>query len=152
MTGGRVKRIKPYVNNETFMLTYGDGLSDIDITALLEFHRRHGKLASVTAVQPSGRFGAMQIGEGSTVQAFHEKPDGDGGWVNGGFFVFEPGVFDYIQGDQTILEREPMEKLSADGQLQAHKHAGFWQPMDTLRDKTRLEELWKANNAPWKVW
>jgi len=152
MTGGRVKRIKPYVNNETFMLTYGDGLSDIDITALLEFHRRHGKLASVTAVQPSGRFGAMQIGESNTVQAFHEKPDGDGGWVNGGFFVFEPGVFDYIQGDQTILEREPMEKLSADGQLQAHKHAGFWQPMDTLRDKTRLEELWKANNAPWKVW
>lgn len=152
MTGGRVKRIKPYVNNETFMLTYGDGVADIDIFSLLEFHRRHGKLASVTAVQPSGRFGAMQIDESQRVQTFQEKPDGDGGWVNGGFFVFEPSVFDYIEGDQTILERDPLERLAADGQLQAYKHSGFWQPMDTLRDKIRLEELWKSNQAPWKVW
>jgi glucose-1-phosphate cytidylyltransferase len=152
MTGGRVKRIQPYVNGETFMLTYGDGVADVDIPELLASHRRCGRLATVTAVQPSGRFGALQIGDELQVQSFQEKPDGDGAWINGGFFVLEPSMFDYIEGDQTVLERDPLERLALDGQLTAYKHTGFWQPMDTLRDKMRLEELWQSKQAPWKLW
>lgn len=152
MTGGRVKRAKKYVGNETFMLTYGDGVSDVDIKALLAFHKSHGKLATVTAVQPSGRFGALALDGQDNVNAFAEKPKGDGAWINGGFFVFEPEVFDYIAGDETILERDPLEKLAADGQLAAYKHHGFWQPMDTLRDKNELNAKWDAGQARWKVW
>jgi glucose-1-phosphate cytidylyltransferase len=152
MTGGRVKRAKKYVGNETFMLTYGDGVSDVDIKALLAFHKSHGKLATVTAVQPSGRFGALALEEDDTVRSFAEKPKGDGAWINGGFFVFEPEVFDYIAGDATILERDPLEKLAANGQLVAYKHHGFWQPMDTLRDKNELNAKWDAGQARWKVW
>ncbi len=152
MTGGRVKRIKPYLSNETFMLTYGDGVSDVDISALLKFHKSHGKLATITSVQPSGRFGALQITDHSQVQGFKEKPKGDDSWINGGFFVMEPEVLDYIDGDGTLLEKEPLERLAGDGQLMAYKHTGFWQPMDTMRDKNNLDELWKSGKAPWKVW
>ena len=152
MTGGRVKRARKYVGNETFMLTYGDGVGDINIPELLDFHRKQGKLATLTAVQPSGRFGALKIDTGGTVRAFAEKPDGDGAWINGGFFVFEPGVFDYIEGDETMLERAPLERLARDGQLAAFRHEGFWRPMDTLRDKNELELLWNNGRAPWKTW
>ncbi|MDU4961140.1 MAG: glucose-1-phosphate cytidylyltransferase [Sporomusaceae bacterium] len=152
MTGGRVKRIRQYIGDEPFMLTYGDGVSNIDIPALLECHRAHGKLATVTSVQPSGRFGALDLTADNAVKGFQEKPQGDGGWINGGFFVLQPEVFDYIDGDSTIFEREPMERLAQDGQLVAHKHRGFWQPMDTMRDREQLEELWAKGNAPWKVW
>ncbi len=151
-TGGRVKRIQPYVGNETFMLTYGDGVSDIDIKRLLEFHRSHGKTATITATQPGARFGAMDLTEDVVVRSFKEKPKGDGGWINAGFFVFEPQVFDHISGDSVFLEKEPLETLAGAGQLVANKHKGFWQPMDTLRDKNLLEDLWKAGKAPWKVW
>lgn len=152
MTGGRVKRIEPYVKGETFMLTYGDGVADVNITALVEFHRGHGKLATVTAVQPAGRWGVLEIGDAHQVGSFKEKIGGDGGWINGGFFVFEPGIFSFIEGDATILEREPFERLAARGELMAYQHAGFWQPMDTLREKTKLEEMWQEGKAPWKVW
>lgn len=152
MTGGRLKRAQKYVGSETFMLTYGDGVGDIDIPALLDYHRQQGKLATLTAVQPSGRFGALKIDIEGTVRAFAEKPDGDGAWINGGFFVFEPGVFDYIEGDETVLERAPLERLAADGQLAAYRHEGFWRPMDTLRDKIALEDHWKSGRAPWKTW
>jgi glucose-1-phosphate cytidylyltransferase len=152
MTGGRVKRIRPYVGDETFMLTYGDGVSDVDIKALLAFHKSHGKLATITSVQPSGRFGALQLTGNDQVRGFKEKPKGDESWINGGFFVMEPKVFDYIDGDGTLLEKEPLERLAGDGELMAYKHSGFWQPMDTLRDKNNLEELWKSGKAPWKVW
>jgi glucose-1-phosphate cytidylyltransferase len=152
MTGGRVKRIKPYLGNETFMLTYGDGVSDIDISALLSFHKRHGKLATITSIQPSGRFGALDLTETNKVRGFEEKPKGDGTWINGGFFIMEPKVLDYIDNDNTILEMEPLERLARDGELMAFKHTGFWQPMDTLRDKNSLDELWKSGKAPWKVW
>lgn len=152
MTGGRVKRIAPYIGDETFMLTYGDGVADVDVSALLDFHRRHGKLATVTSTQPSGRFGALSLNDADEVVSFQEKPAGDGSWINGGFFVLEPKVLDYIPGDATLFEREPMEHLARDGQLSAYKHSGFWQPMDTLRDKNHLEELWAAGSAPWKVW
>lgn len=152
MTGGRVKRIQPYVDDETFMLTYGDGVADVDLARLLAFHRQHGRLATVTAVQPSGRFGALRLEPDDRVSCFQEKPVGDGAWINGGFFVFEPGVFDYLGGDETILERDPLERISADGQLKAYRHSGFWQPMDTLRDRNHLEELWQSDQAPWKVW
>jgi len=153
MTGGRIKRIQPFVGNETFMLTYGDGVSDIDIKALLNFHKQHKRLATLTAVQPSGKFGALSIDNKNAVMQFQEKPKGDGAWINGGFFVCEPGIFDYIRsGDETIWERQPLEDLSRDGQLGAYKHEGFWQPMDTLRDKNELERLWASGNAPWKVW
>ena len=153
MTGGRIKRIQPFVGNETFMLTYGDGVSDIDIKALLNFHKQHKRLATLTAVQPSGKFGALSIDNRNAVMQFQEKPKGDGAWINGGFFVCEPGIFDYIRsGDETIWERQPLEDLSRDGQLGAYKHEGFWQPMDTLRDKNELERLWASGNAPWKVW
>ncbi|CAI8979206.1 Glucose-1-phosphate cytidylyltransferase [Brevibacillus sp. IT-7CA2] len=148
-TGGRVKRIQKYVGEETFMLTYGDGLSDIDIEQLVKFHRTHKKLATITTTQPPGRFGALDIADGSTVKGFQEKPKGDGGWINAGFFVMEPGVFDYIAGDETVLEKEPLESLAKANQLMAFKHTGFWHPMDTLRDKNYLEELWKSGKAAW---
>jgi len=152
MTGGRIKRIKTYVNNQPFMMTYGDGVSNVDIGALVDYHHSHGKIATVTAVQPSGRFGALQINDDHSIHSFQEKPDGDGGWINGGFFVLEPEIFNYLEDDQTIFEREPLEKLAGEGNLRAYKHSGFWQPMDTLRDKTHLEELWTSGSAPWKVW
>lgn len=151
MTGGRLKRVKDYLDNETFMLTYGDGVSDVNIKDLIDYHKSHGKLATVTTIQPSGRFGALELGGDNEVFGFKEKPKGDGGWINAGFFVMEPEVLDYIDGDETILEKAPLEKLACDGQLKAFKHTGFWQPMDTLRDKNYLEELWKKDEAPWKI-
>jgi len=152
MTGGRIKRIKPYVeNDEAFCLTYGDGVSDVDITKLLAFHKAHGGLATLTGVQPPGRYGALRM-NGSKIEAFQEKPVGDGGWVNGGFFVCSPKVCDCIESDATIWEREPMESLAREGQIHSYQHGGFWQPMDTLRDKIHLEELWTSGKAPWKVW
>lgn len=152
MTGGRVRRIRPYIDEKTFLLTYGDGVSDVDIRRLVEFHRSHGRLATITAAQPGGRFGALELGPENMVRNFLEKPRGDGGWINAGFFVFEPGIFEHIEGDATVLEKEPLERLASDGQLVAHPHKGFWQPMDTLRDKTQLEGHWRSGNAPWKVW
>jgi glucose-1-phosphate cytidylyltransferase len=152
MTGGRVKRVQPYIGDETFMLTYGDGVADINLRELLDYHARNGRLATVTSTQPGGRFGALQMSEGNLVRGFQEKPKGDGHWVNAGFFVMEPKVFDYIEGDATVLEKEPLESLASDGELVAYKHKGFWQPMDTLRDKNQLEELWRSGQAPWKAW
>ena len=153
MTGGRLARVKKYLNGETFMLTYGDGVSDVDINALVDFHKKSGKLATLTAVQTAGKFGALKIDDSSAIRAFEEKPRGDGAWINGGFFVLEPGIFDYIQqGDATIWEREPLEGIARDGQLGAYKHNGFWKPMDTIRDKYELEELWAKGKAPWKGW
>ena len=153
MTGGRIKRVKDYLDGETFCLTYGDGVSDVNVTELIEFHRKEKTLATLTAVQPPGRFGAFTLPkDGAAVDGFHEKPTGDGAWVNGGFFVLEPEVLDLIEGDKTIWEREPMERLAQDGQMSAYRHSGFWQPMDTLRDKTYLEELWESGKAPWQVW
>lgn len=153
MTGGRLKRVREHIGNETFCFTYGDGLSDVDITKLIEFHRQQKTLATVTATQPSGRFGALNFGEdASKVASFMEKPEGDGGWINGGYFVLEPDVIDFIDDDSTIWERKPLEKLAGMGQLSAYKHHGFWQPMDTLRDKNTLEDLWKTGKAPWKVY
>lgn len=152
MTGGRVKRIQPYVGNETFLLTYGDGVSDVNIRDLVAYHRTHGKLATVTSTQPGGRFGALDLTGNNQVLGFQEKPKGDGGWINAGFFVMEPKIFDYIAGDEIVLEKEPLENLAGAGELVAYKHHGFWQPMDSLRDKTQLEELWKSGNAPWRVW
>lgn len=151
MTGGRIKRIKDYVNNETFMLTYGDGLSSVDIIKLLEFHKSHGKLATMTVVQPPGRFGSLET-KGTHITRFVEKPQGDGMWINGGFFVLEPEIFQYIKNDESVWEKAPLEKLAETGQLMAYKHTGFWKPMDTLRDKRELENLWEAKKAPWKVW
>jgi glucose-1-phosphate cytidylyltransferase len=152
MTGGRIKRIQPHVGNEPFMLTYGDGVSDVNITELVEFHKSHGKLCTVTSVQPSGRFGALNLSDDQTVKSFLEKPKGDGSWINGGFFVCQPEVFDYIEGDATIFEKEPMEHIAADGEMKAFNHTGFWKPMDTLRDKHELEEDWSNNIAKWKIW
>lgn len=152
MTGGRVKRIQPYVGNEPFMMTYGDGVSDINICELLEYHQAHGKLATVTAVKPLGRFGALSLSKNNDVYGFEEKPQGDGSWINGGFFVLQPEVFDYIEGDNTSFESEPMGRFVLDNQMMAYKHHGFWQPMDTMRDKNTLDELWKINKAPWKLW
>lgn len=152
MTGGRVKRIKNFVGNETFMLTYGDGVSDVNLNDLLDYHKNHGKLATVTAVQPAGRFGTLTINETGLVSKFVEKPAGDGAWINGGFFVLEPQIFDYIEGDHTVWEREPLEKLAEEGNLVAYKHYGFWKAMDTLRDKMELEKIWQDGNAPWKIW
>ncbi len=150
-TGGRLKRVGEFLGDGTFCFTYGDGLSNIDIRTQLAFHRERGTLATVCAVQPPGRFGALDI-EGTRITRFTEKPQGDGSWINGGFFVLEPGVLKYIDGDDSIWEREPLEGLARDGQLSAFTHGGFWQPMDTLRDKTRLEEMWHSGSAPWKVW
>lgn len=151
MTGGRIKRIKPYLDNEDFCLTYGDGVSDVDITASVAFHKKHGKLATVTAIQPPGRYGALKVEDG-VVESFQEKPLGDGSWINGGFFVLNPALIDkYINGDEMPFEQEPLRNLAKDGQLQAFEHAGYWQAMDTLRDKNQLEDLWRKD-APWKVW
>jgi glucose-1-phosphate cytidylyltransferase len=150
-TGGRLKRVSRYLDGETFCFTYGDGLADIDITAQLAFHKARAGLATMCAVQPPGRFGAIDI-QDSRITRFEEKPSGDGSWINGGFFILEPGVLDYIRGDATIWERDPLEALARDGQISAYTHTGFWQPMDTLRDKLKLEELWQSGHAPWKVW
>ncbi|WP_447984335.1 glucose-1-phosphate cytidylyltransferase [Nitrospira sp. Nam74] len=152
MTGGRVKRIQPYVDGEPFLLTYGDGVADLNIAQLLAFHQSHRKHVTVTATQPIGRFGALTLERDNVVKSFMEKPIGDGGWINGGFFVMQPEVFRYIADDSTTLEREPMEKLAGEGQLVAFKHYGFWQAMDTLRDKNHLEDLWGSHKAPWKLW
>lgn len=153
MTGGRLRRVREHIGNETFCFTYGDGVSDVNITELVEFHRQQSTLATLTAVQPQGRFGAIALGEEQTkITQFHEKPVGDGAWINGGYFVLEPEVIDYVEGDSTVWEQEPLQKLAHMGQLSAYKHAGFWQPMDTLKDKNYLEELWKKGNAPWKTW
>ena len=151
MTGGRIKRIAPYLGDEDFCCTYGDGVGDVDISALITFHKQHGKLATLTATQPPGRFGAINL-HGNDILSFQEKPQGDGGWINGGFFVLSPKVVDYIEGDHILWEREPMEQLARDGQMSAFFHNGFWQPMDTLRDKTLLEDLWLSGKAPWKIW
>jgi glucose-1-phosphate cytidylyltransferase len=150
LTGGRLKRIAEYLDGD-FCMTYGDGVGSINVTELIAFHRRHGKLATMTATQPPGRFGALQLAD-HAVTSFLEKPTGDGGWINGGFFVLSPKTLDLIQGDETIWERGPLEKLAQAGQLQAYFHPGFWQPMDTLRDKNHLEDLWRSGNAPWKNW
>jgi glucose-1-phosphate cytidylyltransferase len=153
MTGGRIKRIAPYVQNEDFCLTYGDGVSDLNIRRLLEFHKSHGRAATVTAVQPQGRFGSIQVeGEDGRVTEFVEKPLGDGQWINAGFFVLSPKVFSYIDADDTIWERVPMERLTKDGELSAFRHEGFWHAMDTMRDKAHLDELWTSDKAPWKSW
>jgi glucose-1-phosphate cytidylyltransferase len=152
MTGGRIKRIKKYVGNDAFMLTYGDGVADINLNRLLAFHKSHGRTATITAVQPSGRFGALDMDENDRVISFKEKPKGDNAWINGGFFVLESKIFDYIEGDRTVWEREPLEYLAKEGELAAYRHTGFWQPMDTLRDKNQLDELWGSGKPPWKTW
>jgi glucose-1-phosphate cytidylyltransferase len=153
MTGGRLKRILPYVQDEeTFCFTYGDGVSDVNIGSLIEYHRRHGKAVTLTATQPTGKFGALEIQGDGQLTEFTEKPKGDGRWVNGGFFVLSPKVANYIAGDETSWEREPLEQLSREGEVFAFKHSGFWQPMDTLHDKHLLEDLWSTGKAPWKVW
>ncbi|HEY0371677.1 MAG TPA: glucose-1-phosphate cytidylyltransferase [Thermoanaerobaculia bacterium] len=149
-TGGRLARVRSHVD-DTFCFTYGDGLSDVNVTELIAFHRSQGTQATLTAVQPPGRFGVLDF-EGEKISAFAEKPPGDGGWINGGFFVLEPKVFDYVEGDDTVWERGPLESLAREGQLSAFKHDGFWQPMDTLRDKLQLENLWANGQAPWRVW
>ncbi|MGZ2743923.1 glucose-1-phosphate cytidylyltransferase [Burkholderia stagnalis] len=149
-TGGRLRRVRDYIDGD-FCMTYGDGVGSINVTELLKFHREHGKQATMTAVQPPGRFGALEL-DGTQVKSFMEKPTGDGGWINGGFFVLKPSVIDLIDGDETLWERQPLEALAHTGQLQSWFHHGFWQPMDTLRDKTHLEELWNAGQAPWKTW
>ncbi|MEJ2406131.1 MAG: glucose-1-phosphate cytidylyltransferase [Candidatus Thiodiazotropha sp.] len=151
MTGGRLKRVAPYLDDEPFCFTYGDGVADVDIAKVIEFHRDQGCLATMTAVQPPGRFGALNI-HVDKVNSFEEKPQGDGAWVNGGFFVLSPKVVQYIDGDATTWEQEPLKNLAADGALAAYHHRGFWQPMDTLRDKNYLEDLWQSAKAPWKVW
>jgi glucose-1-phosphate cytidylyltransferase len=150
-TGGRLKRVREYLGGEDFCFTYGDGLADIDLRAEIAFHKAQGTLATVAAVQPPGRFGALTM-DGNRIEGFNEKPQGDGSWVNGGFFVVSPKVIDFIDGDDTAWERGPLERLAKSGQLAAYKHRGFWQPMDHLRDRTFLEELWNSGKAPWKVW
>jgi len=153
MTGGRLKRVKEYIGDETLCLTYGDGVTDVNIRELVDFHQDQKTLATLTAVQQPGRFGAFNLKQNQhKISTFSEKPKGDGAWINGGFFVLEPGVLDYIEGDSTVWEREPLEKLAKDEMLSAYRHNGFWQPMDTLRDKNVLEELWQSGKAPWKVW
>ena len=154
MTGGRIKRIQSFIGNEPFMLTYGDGVSDVDISKLVSFHKNHGKLLTVTSIQPSGRFGALELDEKTQmVSSFYGKPKGDGIWINGGYFVCQPEVFDYIKkGDSTIWEQEPLQNLASDGQLMGYKHEGFWSPMDTLKDKQDLNELWNSGKAKWKIW
>jgi glucose-1-phosphate cytidylyltransferase len=153
MTAGRVSRVRHYIGRETFCLTYGDGVSDVDIGASIKFHQEHGRLASVTAVQPPGRFGVFTLSaDDPTISSFTEKPRGDGAWINGGFFVLEPQVLDYISGDQEMWEQEPMRRLAADGELKAFRHTGFWHAMDTLRDKQVLQTMWESGEAPWKIW
>ncbi len=151
MTGGRIKRLQPYIGNETFMLTWGDGVSTVDLTRLLAFHRNHGRLITMTAVRPPARYGHLEF-DGDRIREFTEKPQTAEGWINGAFFIVEPQVFDYIDGDDTQFEKEPLERLAADGELMAYKHDGFWQCMDTLRDKYVLEKLWESGQAPWKTW
>jgi glucose-1-phosphate cytidylyltransferase len=151
MTGGRLKRVRKYLEDEPFCFTYGDGVSDVDISKLVAMHRRHGKRATVTAIQPPGRYGSLHI-EGSSVTSFQEKPAGDGAWINGGFFVLNPDVLDYIEGDTTSWEVGPLQRLAGEGELMVYQHTGFWQAMDTLRDQNQLEELWRHGNPPWKVW
>jgi len=151
MTGGRLKRVAKYVGQEDFCFTYGDGVSDINIRASIDFHKSHGKLATITAVQPPGRYGALKM-DGTKVESFLEKPKGDGGYINGGFFVLNSKVVEYIKDDVTVWEKEPMEKIAEQGEMRAFFHQGFWQPMDTLREKNHLEELWSSGKAPWKVW
>lgn len=153
MTGGRIKRIRPYIGNEAFMLTYGDGVSDINISDLSAFHEKGSKLCTITGVKPMGRFGALEIGDNHQVKSFMEKPQGDGAWINGGYMVCQPEVFDYIpEGDDVIFERTPMESLASANQMQMYEHTGFWKPMDTLRDKEELNQLWENGSAPWKIW
>ena len=153
MTGGRIKRVQKYIGNEPFMLTYGDGVGNINIPKLLDFHKRNKKLVTLTAVLPDGKFGALSLNNADDITEFREKPAGDGSWINGGFFVCQPEVFDYIKkGDSTIFEREPLEGLARDNQLKAYKHTGFWKPMDTLKQKMELNVLWNSDNPPWKVW
>jgi glucose-1-phosphate cytidylyltransferase len=153
MTGGRLKRVAPYLNlGEDFCFTYGDGVADVDVAKTIAHHKKQNVLATMTAVQPPGRYGSLEIAEDGHVNRFQEKPRGDGGWINGGFFVLNPKVIDYIQDDSTIWEKDPLEKLALEGQLSAYLHSGYWQAMDTLRDKVKLEELWQTGNAPWKVW
>ena len=152
MTGGRLKRVKDYVDNETFMLTYGDGVSNVNLTELLNNHKKNGRIVTVTAVQPGGRFGALDVSDEGRVSSFVEKAKEDGGWINGGFFVLEPQIFAYLKDDKTVFEKEPLEKIARENQLFAYKHDGFWKPMDTLRDKIELEELWESGKAPWKIW
>jgi glucose-1-phosphate cytidylyltransferase len=151
MTGGRLKRVRRYLDDEDFCFTYGDGVGNVDVTSLIQFHKEQRTLATLTATQPPGRFGALNMDQ-RKITSFREKPQGDGGWINGGFFVLSPKVIDYIEGDASIWEREPMERLATEGQMSAYLHRGFWQPMDTLRDKNHLEELWATGSAPWKVW
>jgi len=153
-TAGRLRRIRQYVGQDTFMLTYGDGVSDVNIPELIRFHQEHGKVATVTAIQPEARFGGMDLNESSNVQIFKEKPKGDGKWINGGFFVLSPSVFDYLddKADQTMWEDQPLESLSKSGQLMAYKHTGFWKCMDAMRDKLELEQLWQSGEAKWKLW
>lgn len=152
MTGGRIKRIKDYIGNNPFMLTYGDGVSDIDIKKLVEFHQKNEKMVTMTAIQPEGRFGILDINEDNTVKAFREKSKGDSGWINAGYMVLEPQIFNYIDGDTTVFERDPLERVAKEGQLVSYQHDGFWQCMDTQRDKQKLEELWEGKRAPWKKW
>lgn len=152
MTGGRVKRIKDYVGNESFMLTYGDGVSDVNLNELEEFHKSHGKIATISIYNVGQRFGVIDIDENSKVKAFREKAESDGSMINIGFMVMNPEIFDYIDGDTTVLEKKPLEKLVSEGELVAYKHKGFWQCMDTQRDKTSLEEMWNSGQAPWKIW
>ena len=153
MTGGRIKRVQEYVGNEPFLLTYGDGVSDVDISKIVDFHKKHGKYVTMTTVQPEGRFGSLQIDNNETIKSFLEKPKGDGNWINAGYFVCQPAVFDYIKGgDETIFEKSPLENLAKDGQLMAYKHFGFWKPMDTLRDKIQLEEMIQTKTASWITW
>lgn len=151
MTGGRLKRVQQFVGANTFCFTYGDGVSNVPINKLINHHRSSGKVATVTAIQPPGRYGSLKI-DGNNVTAFQEKPAGDGAWINGGFFVLEPSIFEYLSCDETSFEADPLQKLARDNQLSAYQHSGFWQAMDTLRDKNQLEELWKNGEAPWKVW
>ena len=151
-TGGRIKRVQDYIGNKTFMLTYGDGVSDVNIKELLDYHIVHNKLATLTAIQPGGRFGVLDINNLNHINSFVEKAKEDGGWINGGFMVLEPEILEYIKNDETIFEKDPLEKLATFGELQAYKHSGFWQCMDTQRDKLLLEELWEKGNAPWKKW
>lgn len=151
MTGGRIKRAKDFIGNEPFLLTYGDGVSDIDLKKLLDFHQEHGKYITMTAVQPEGRFGALET-EGNRVESFMEKPRGDGNWINGGFFICQPEVLNYIDGDKTVFEQEPLQRLAKEGQLYNYRHHGFWKCMDTLRDKNSLNELWVGGQAKWKTW
>ena len=153
MTGGRIKRVKDYIGDETFCLTYGDGVSDVDITGLIEFHKQQKAVVTITAVQPPGRFGTFNLNKEQThISHFREKPQGDGAWISGGFFVVEPQALDYVDGDSTVWEQEPLQNIAQDGLLAAYRHTGFWHPMDTLRDKMVLEQMWESGNPPWRVW